>query len=167
MTKNEHFMKWKVFAEERAKNLVPEHLVEDATQEAYIGLMKAIGSFNPDQGFKFSTYATHCIRNAVYDFMRKERRQTDNLVYTDKMDDILPSTESSAQAEMERYELNIAIREACGKMTSRESFILGFHLLAENPMTVREIAEEYDCGKSSVQRDIDRLKSRIKENLHW
>jgi len=56
---------------------------EDITQEGYVGLIKAIKTYNPDKGTKFITYAYKCISNEIRKFLKVENRQpktTDSMV---------------------------------------------------------------------------------------
>ncbi len=47
---------------------------EDVVQEAILGLMSAINKFDPDKGFRFSTYATYWIRQAIVRAIEKQSR---------------------------------------------------------------------------------------------
>lgn len=43
---------------------------EDLLQVGYIGLLNAIERFDPERGFRFSTYATHCVEGEIRHFLR-------------------------------------------------------------------------------------------------
>jgi RNA polymerase sigma-B factor len=58
-------------AEKVARNfLASGEPFEDVAQEAYIGLVKAVDSFDPTLGIKFSTYATHKISGQIRHYLR-------------------------------------------------------------------------------------------------
>src|SRR3546814_17868623 len=43
--------------------------IEDLVSEANVGLAKALGNFDPDLGFRFSTYSMWWIRAALKDYV--------------------------------------------------------------------------------------------------
>ena len=47
---------------------------EDVVQEGILGLMAAINKFDPEKGFRFSTYATYWIRQAIVRAIEKQSR---------------------------------------------------------------------------------------------
>jgi len=46
--------------------------IEDLISIGTIGLIKAIGTFNPDKNIKLATYASRCIENEILMFLRKK-----------------------------------------------------------------------------------------------
>lgn len=46
---------------------------DDLKQEGYLGLLKAIETYDESKNVKFSTYATKCIKNKIIDYLRKDK----------------------------------------------------------------------------------------------
>lgn len=44
--------------------------IEDLIQEGYLGLIKAVDRFDPEQGVQFNTYATHTIAGEIRHYLR-------------------------------------------------------------------------------------------------
>lgn len=53
------------------KNDIVKCEEENLVGEGYIGLIKAADSFDPSKNFKFATWATRCIQNQFFMYIRK------------------------------------------------------------------------------------------------
>lgn len=157
----EELMPW---AKDRAEGMIKKkHQLEDGIQEAYLALWDAINTFDPDQNIKFETYASTVIKNKLINYLVKDSRQILNVIYTD-MDDVVLSQEPSAEAVMIRSETRDAIIDACEPMSHREMDVLLNRMLSDDPTTVRDLALQWRTSRTSIQRDEQRLRKRIKEN---
>lgn len=135
---------------------------EDLFQIGSIGLINAIRKFNPDKGFKFSTYASTCIRNEILRSFRGKKLTTIELtphVMENTIEDNSPEYDASNDLLQLIYEL------VSSKMDENaiEVFMNYYRCIADGriPPKQSDMAEKLGVSQRTVCRYIKKLNNDI------
>ncbi len=169
----EHNLRLVVFIARRFENTgIP---LEDLISIGTIGLIKAVGTFDPEKKIKLATYASRCIENEILMFLRKTNKlrlevSLDEPLKTDwdgnelLLSDVLGTQPDTVSQNLEQEIERDLLRDALSHLGSREKRIitLRFGLSGHEEMTQKEVADLLGISQSYISR----LEKRILSRLH-
>ena len=172
----EHNLRLVVYIARRFENTGVN--IEDLISIGTIGLIKAIGTFNPDKTIKLATYASRCIENEILMFLRKKSSHRtevsiDEPLNTDwdgnelLLSDVLGTDGEEVSKPIEDDVEKQLLMEAVQRLDERERTIIlmRFGLDGYEELTQKEVADLLGISQSYISRLEKRIILRLRREL--
>ncbi len=138
---------------------------EDLISIGTIGLVKAVDSFNAENGARFATYASKCIQNEILMNFRSQKRRACEVSINDTIDvdrdgnpltyiDVLSSDENVTDEVQRKILTDKALKYINTRLSPRERqiIIMRYGLMGVPEQTQKQIAEKIGISRSYVSR---------------
>ncbi|MCI9556232.1 RNA polymerase sporulation sigma factor SigE [Oscillospiraceae bacterium 50-16] len=152
--------------------------IEDLISIGTIGLIKAVGTYQPAKAIKLATYASRCIENEILMFLRKTANQKTELSFDEPLNtdwdgnelllsDILGTDEDLVVQPLEADVDRQLLRQAVSHLDERERHIitLRFGLDGRRECTQKEVADQLGISQSYISRLEKRIIARLKKEI--
>lgn len=138
---------------------------EDLVSIGTIGLVKAVDTFNIENGARFATYASKCIQNEILMSFRSQKKHSSEISINETIDvdrdgnplsymDVISSDEDLSE-EVDRKILTskaLSCIKTCLTLRERQIIIMRYGLFGTEELTQREIADKLGISRSYVSR---------------
>ena len=152
---------------------------DDLISIGTIGLIKAIDSFNCENGARFATYAAKCLQNEILMHFRSRKKLTNEVSISEPIDtdkdgnpltysDIISVDDTIAEDLDRKCKSRRAMEIVNNRLDRREKeiIILRYGLNGKKPITQRETAEMLGISRSYVSRIEKAALEKIEKNLN-
>ncbi len=171
-----HNLRLVVYIAKKFDQSIPN--MEDLISIGTIGLIKAVGSFNPDKNIKFATYATRCIENEILMYLRKvgnQRYETsiDEALNIDAdgnellLCDVLVTEQDIVGKQLETADEKNTLLLAVKRLPDKERKIIEmrFGLFGKDEKTQKEVADELGISQSYISRLEKKIIKHLRDEL--
>ena len=151
---------------------------EDLVSVGTIGLVKAVDTYNIDNGTRFATYAAKCIQNEILMSFRAEKKHASDISINETIDvdrdgnplayiDVIGSDENVSEETARRIMSERALKciKTVLSLRERQIIILRYGLCGTKELTQREIAEKLGISRSYVSRIEKSALEKLKDAL--
>lgn len=172
----EHNLRLVVYIARRFENTGVN--LEDLISIGTIGLIKAVGTYQPAKGIKLATYASRCIENEILMHLRKVASQKTELSFDEPLNtdwdgnelllsDVLGTDGDVVMRPIEADVDRQLLWQALERLDQREKKImtLRFGLDGRKERTQKEVADEMGISQSYISRLEKRIIARLKKEI--
>lgn len=152
--------------------------IEDLISIGTIGLIKAVGTYQPAKNIKLATYASRCIENEILMYLRKTANQKNELSFDEPLNtdwdgnelllsDVLGTEGDIVAQPIEADVDRQLLRQAMDRLEPRERKIitLRFGLDGRRECTQKEVADHLGISQSYISRLEKRIIARLKKEI--
>lgn len=138
---------------------------EDLISVGSIGLVKAVDTFNAENGARFATYAARCIQNEILMYFRSRKKLCNEISINETIDvdkdgnpltyiDIISSEECVSDEIDNKIRIEKALKYVNTVLGEREKqiIIMRYGLYGRRALTQRETAQKLGISRSYVSR---------------
>ena len=144
-----------------------EQVYLDLFQEGVVGLVEAVERFEPERGFKFSTYATFRIRGRALTYLQKQSKKPQNMSESDQLALVLQNLVNELDDDPDEYVQNSflleKVYECIEVLPEKERRAFEKVILKEE--IPKEVAREMSISRSYLSRLLKRAWKRLKMDL--
>jgi len=151
---------------------------DDLISIGTVGLIKAVGSYQPGKGVRLATYAARCIENEILMYFRTLKKQAQEVSLSEPIEserdggslqlmDVLASDERLDEDLERKDDREKVMGYLFSALTDREREIvtLRYGLAGGEPFTQREVAERYGISRSYISRIEKRALQKLRTAL--
>ena len=152
--------------------------IEDLISIGTIGLIKAVGTYQPAKNIKLATYASRCIENEILMYLRKNAGRKGEVSFDEPLNtdwdgnelllsDVLGTDADVVMRPIEEDVERDLLAAAINVLSPREKQIitLRFGLGGGKEQTQKEVADQLGISQSYISRLEKRIISRLKKEI--
>ena len=152
--------------------------IEDLISIGTIGLIKAVGTYNPGKNIKLATYASRCIENEILMYLRKISTRRNEVSFDEPLNtdwdgnelllsDVLGTEGDMVMKPIEADVDRQLLRQALDRLEPRERHIISlrFGLDGAREQTQKEVADRLGISQSYISRLEKRIIARLKKEI--
>ena len=152
--------------------------IEDLISIGTIGLIKAVGTYQPTKNIKLATYASRCIENEILMYLRKNANRKGEISFDEPLNtdwdgnelllsDVLGTDADVVMRPIEEDAERSVLMTAMNVLSERERQIITmrFGLDGNAERTQKEVADLLGISQSYISRLEKRIISRLRKEM--